>query len=280
MKKNKIWLEKLYPDIGQFLTINSVIYEKQSKFQKIFLFKNTKLGKVLVLDDILQSSDYDEYIYHEMLCLIPFYSHKNPKNILIIGGGDGGCLREITKFKKVQSITLVEIDKEVIKCSKKYLFNYHQNSFYDKRVKINIIDGKLFLKKNKIKFDLIIVDSTDPIGDGKKLFCKKFYQYCKKSLNKNGILTSQSGTLIQEEAINNYLKLKKIFKYVGFYQASIPSYYGGNMLFIWSSNNLNISSLNIDNNKIHLNFKYYNNNIHKSSFIFPQYFLNKLNLFK
>ncbi len=279
---NKIYIEKLHKNIGQFFNIDYIIYKKKTKFQNILIFYNSLLGKILSLNNIIQSTEYDEFIYHEMITLIPIYSHPNPKKILIIGGGDCGCIREIIKFKNIKSITLVEIDKEVLKCSKKYLFKHHKNSFKDKRVKIIINDGYSFLKKNKKKFDILIIDGTDPVGYGKNLYSKKFYKKCKNSLNSNGILITQSGTYMLQikEAINHYLNIKKIFKYSGFYQASIPTYYGGNMLFIWSSNKINLYNTNehILNKKIdNLDFKYYNFLIHKSSFILPQYFIKKLN---
>ncbi len=279
MKNKKIWLEKLHNYVGQFFKINSIIINKNSKFQKIFIFKNNKFGKILVLDNILQTTTYDEFIYHEMICLIPIFSHPNPKDILIIGGGDGGCLKQITKLHFIKSITLVEIDKKIIKYSKKYLFKIHKNSFYDKRVKIIIDNGINYLNNTKKKFDIIIIDGTDPIGPGKNLFTKNFYFYCSKTLNNNGIIVSQSGTymLQKKEALNNLKNIKKIFNITGFYNASVPTYYGGNILFIWGSNNINIKKPLIkEQNKINkYKFKYYNINIHKSSFILPQFFIEK-----
>lgn len=278
--KKKIWLETLHNYLGQFFKIDSIIINKKSEFQKILIFKNKKFGKILVLDNILQISSYDEFIYHEMLCMIPIFSHPKPKNILIIGGGDGGCLKQIIKLDYIKHITLVEIDKKIIIYSKKYLFEVHKNSFNDKRIKIINENGINYIKNTKKKFDIIIIDGTDPVGPGKNLFNKNFYINCKKRLNKNGIFVTQSGTYIlqKKELLNNYKNIKKIFKYIGFYNASVPTYYGGNILFLWGSDYINIKK-NIkikDKNIKKYKFKYYNINIHKSSFILPNFLIKKI----
>ncbi len=277
----KIWLEKLHSNIGQFIKIDKIIYKKKTKYQKICIVNNKKLGNILILDNIIQTTEFDEFIYHEMICLIPIFSHPKPQKILIIGGGDGGCLKQIIKFKQIKFITLVEIDKKIISCSKKYLFKIHKNSFNDIRTKIIHDDGIKFLKQNNKKFDLIIIDGTDPIGPGKKLFTKKFYYNCQKSLSENGIIVTQSGTILQiEQTIKNLKKIKKIFKHTGLYQSSIPTYYGGNMFFMWASQKINLKKINKNelSNKINLyKFKYYNLIIHINSFALPQFIIKKIN---
>ncbi len=278
---NNIWLEKLHLNIGQFININKIIYQKKTKYQKILIINNNKIGNLLILDNIVQTTEFDEFIYHEMICIIPILSHPNPEKILIIGGGDGGCLKQIIKFKNIKSITLVEIDKKIISCSKKYLFKIHENSFNDSRVNILNKNGIKFLKKNNDKFDIIIIDGTDPVGPGKKLFTKDFYLNCKKSLNKNGIFVTQSGTILQKkEIIKNFNNIKKIFNYKGLYQTNVPTYYGGNIFFIWASKNINLKKININNlyknNNLH-KFKYYNPMIHIYSFALPQFIVKKIN---
>ncbi len=281
----KIWKEQLYPSIGQYLQIENIIFSQKTKFQKLLLVKNKILGKTLIIDNIIQTAEYDEFIYHEMICLIPFFTHNNPQNILIIGGGDGGCLKKLIKFKNIKSIILVEIDKEIINCAKKYLFKKKKNPFKDKRVTIKINDGLIFFKKNKKKFDLIIIDSTDPIGPGKKLFSTLFYKKCYKFLKKGGILTSQNGTYMfqNKDAIKNFQNLNKIFNKVKFYQASIPTYYGGNMLFLLASKKNKLNEINkkkIYNKIKNLKFKYYNYKIHKSSFALPNFLIKKIKKIK
>ncbi len=279
--KKKIWLEKLHLNIGQFININKVIYKKKTEYQNILIIKNNKIGNTLILDNIIQTTEFDEFIYHEMISIIPIISHPNPKKILIIGGGDGGCLKQIVKFKKIKSITLVEIDKKIIYCSQKYLFKIHKNSFFDSRVNILYKDGINFLKKNNTKFDIIIIDGTDPVGPGKKLFTKKFYLNCKKSLHNNGIIVTQSGTILQEkQIIKNLNNIKEVFNYSGLYQATVPTYYGGNIFFIWASQNIDLKKTNINELKKKIKsykFKYYNPMIHIYSFILPQFIIKKIN---
>ncbi len=276
----KIWLEKLHPNIGQFIKINKIIYKKKTKYQKILIVNNKKIGNILILDNIIQTTDFDEFIYHEMICLVPIFSHHNPKKILIIGGGDGGCLKQIIKIKSIKSIFLIEIDKKIISCSKKYLFKIHKNSFNDKRVNIIYDNGINFIKKNNKKFDIIIIDGTDPVGQGKNLFTKNFYTNCNKSLTKNGIIVTQSGTILQKkQIINNLYCIKKIFNFAGLYQANVPTYYGGNIFFIWASKKNNLKKINFNNLYKKLNlykFKYYSPKIHINSFILPKFiFKNK-----
>ncbi len=287
MKKKNIFLEKIHKNIGQFVYIKSIIFEKKTKYQNLLLLNNKKLGKVFILDNVIQKTDFDEFIYNEIISFVPIFSHENPQNILIIGGGDGGCLNNILKIKNLKSIFIVEIDKDVIECSKKYFFEKTKNPFKNKKVKIIIDNGFNFLKKNKKLFDIIIVDGTDPIGPGKCLFSTEFYKLCKKSLNKNGIFTSQNGVFLlqKKETFSSFYKLKKIFKYCGFFHANIPTYYGGIMLFSWGSNNKNIKNIKINLlkekiKKIKLIFKYYNPYIHIGSFYLPQFLLKELNLFK
>ncbi len=277
--KNKIWLEKLHSNIGQFIKINKIIYKKKTQYQKILIVNNKNIGNLLILDNIIQTTEFDEFIYHEMICLIPIFSHPNPKKILIIGGGDGGCLKQITKIKKIKSIYLIEIDNEIISCSKKYLFKIHKNSFNDPRVKIINNNGINFVKNNNKKFDIIIIDGTDPIGPGKKLFSKDFYINCNKCLTEKGIIVTQSGTILQKkQIIKNLNCIKKIFKYGGLYQANVPTYYGGNIFFIWASKKINLKKININylHKKSYLyKFKYYNSKIHINSFILPKFIFSK-----
>ncbi len=281
MKNNKYFLEKLYNNLGQFIKVNNIIYYKKTKFQKIKIYQNKILGKILTINNVIQTTELDEFIYHEMICLVPIFIYEKPKNILIIGGGDGGCLKQIIKFKYIKSITLVEIDKKIIECSKKYLFNIHQNSFKDKRVKIFIQDGINFLKTNDKKFDIIIVDGTDPIGPGKILFQEKFFQKCKNSLSKNGIFVIQNGIFMlqKKNVINSYKIIKQIFQFTEIYQAAVPTYYGGNILFIIASNKINIKNKNnnIIKNQYKYNFKYYNPYIHIGSFYLPQFIIDQIN---
>lgn len=283
MNHKKIWHEKLYCHTGQHFLIDKMIYEKETIHHKVIIFKNNIFGNVMAIDDIIQTTEKDEFIYHEMLTHIPIFSHNSIKDVLIIGGGDGGILREICRHQTIKNITMVEIDIEIINLSKKYFPHHSNNSYKDSRLKLVIDDGLNFIKNTQKKFDLIISDSTDPVGCGKNLFSSEFYFNCKQSLNKNGIFVAQNGVffLQKNESIFTYKTLKKYFHDVSFYQACIPTYYGGAMIFAWATDNMEFRKTSLKNLKARikntkLSFNYYNPNIHISSFYLPQYILNAL----
>lgn len=248
------------------------------------IFQNSIFGKIMVIDDIVQTTENDEFIYHEMLTHIPIFAHGSIKNVLIIGGGDGGILREVCRHKNIKKITMVEIDINIINLCKKYFPNHSNNAYEDSRLKLVIDDGLNFTKNTKEKFDLIISDSTDPVGCGKNLFISEFYFNCKNCLTQNGIFVAQNGIffLQKNETILTYKNLKKYFYDTKFYQANIPTYYGGIMMFAWGTNNIEFrknSFINIQSRikNTKLAFNYYNAKIHISSFYLPQYILNALN---
>ncbi|CAL4326273.1 polyamine aminopropyltransferase [Buchnera aphidicola] len=285
MANKKIWHEKLYCHLGQYFLIDKLLYETKTEYHKVIIFENSNFGKIMAIDDIVQTTEKDEFIYHEMMTHIPIFSHGSIKNVLIIGGGDGGILREICKHKDIKNITMVEIDINIINLCKKYFPNHNKNAYEDSRLKLIIDDGLNFTKKTKEKFDLIISDSTDPLGCGKNLFRSEFYYNCKNCLDKNGIFVAQNGVffLQKNETITTYKKLKKYFYDTKLYHAAIPTYYGGIMIFAWGTNNIelnkkrNLINLQSRIKSTKLDFNYYNAKIHISSFYLPQYILNALN---
>lgn len=283
MAYKKTWHEKLYCHLGQYFLIDKLLYKKTTNYHEVMIFENSFFGKVMVMDNIVQTTEKDEFIYHEMLTHVPIFSHGAIKNVLIIGGGDGGILREVCKHKTIENITMVEIDKNIIDLCEKF-FPYHSNNSYkDSRLKLIIDDGLNFTKKTKEKFDLIISDSTDPVKYGKNLFSSEFYFYCKNCLDKNGIFVAQNGVffLQRNESILTFKKLRKYFHDTRFYQAAVPTYYGGIMIFAWGTNNIEFRKNSLTNlqsriKHTQLAFNYYNAKIHISSFYLPQYILNEL----
>lgn len=281
MTKN-MWHEKLYINFGQYFFIDKILYRKKNEYQDLFIFENSTLGRIMVLDDIIQTTEKDEFIYHEMMTHIPIISFDSVKSVLIIGGGDGGILREVSKYQSIEKIFLVELDKNVIDCCKKYLPKHGMQSWFDSRLNIIINNGVKFVNQCQEKFDIIISDCTDPIGPGKCLFTSEFYSGCKKILNKNGIFVAQNGVyfLQKSELANSYKKLRNYFSYVNFYQVSIPTYYGGSMVFACASDidvkKINKNTLQKRFLRQNLNCRYYNTKVHMSSFSLPQYILNIL----
>ncbi len=256
------------------------VYSVNTKYQKLTFLETEDFGKVLVLDDLVQLTERDEFIYHEMISHVPinsfdFSKRKKELKVLIIGGGDGGTAREILKYNFVKEIHLVEIDKEVIEIAKKHM-PFTASSFKDKRLKIFIEDGRKFVKNVKDKYDLIIVDCSDPIGPSKVLFEKEFYQDAYKALKDDGIFVTQSESPFYSlDIIKDILdNLKESFPIVRLYTANIPTYPAGYWSFTIGSkvyDPLKVSPENILENIKNLDLKYYNEDIHFASFSLPNY---------
>jgi spermidine synthase len=276
------FLETLYESWGQSLGISEEIVRHTSDSQELVLFQNAMFGRVLALDGVIQTTEADEAIYHEMMVHVPLLTHDHPRSVLVIGGGDGGSLREIVKHPHIERIVLVEIDKSVIEFSQQHLPKLSNHAFEDPRIMIAIADGAQFVKDCKEQFDVIICDSTDPIGPGKVLFTSEFYGDCKKLLTKNGIFVNQNGVpfLQKEEMTNTLINRKPHFKHVTFYTATIPTYVGGPMAFGWASDKkyrVSESVLQERMDKLKSkDFFYYTPAVHKASFILPNYMLKTI----
>ena len=273
--------ETLYDAHRQVFTVEEIYYENKSDHQRIIIFHNSKFGRIMALDGVVQTTERDEFIYHEMLTHIPIFTHGTVKNVLIIGGGDGGMLREVLRHKTIPSVSMVEIDQAVVEMCRQYLPNHSQGAFDDTRLNLVIADGAEFVKNSKDKFDVIIVDSTDPIGPGEVLFAQDFYRDCKRLMTENSIIVTQNGVaFIQPDEIENTVKcFSSIFKLHHFYTAAVPTYSGGLMAFGFGTDD--IESLNIPLETLKERYKsanfstrYYNPEIHKASFALPQFILD------
>ena len=269
--------EKLYEDIKLGLK-GELIVKKRTPFQDLKIYHTSRFSKMLTLNGAIQTTEGDEFIYHEMLTHPVLFLHNHPQKVLIIGGGDGGALREVLQHKEVEEVSLVEIDKEVIELSQQHLSSICKNSFNNKKVKVFIEDGAEFVKKTSEKFDVTIIDSPDPIGVAKTLFSKKFYRQIFTILKEDGIMIRQSGStfLQQKELRENYKTLTKIFPFVNVELVAIPTYIGGFFSFLVASKK--IDPTKVDTNSLEKKFtllklktKYYNPHIHKASFILPEY---------
>lgn len=208
----------------------------KSRFQTIEILKSPVFGNILKLDGAFQTSEFDEFLYHEPLVHPALFSHPNPQRVLIIGGGDGGALREVLKHKKVKKAVLAELDQEVIRVSKKYFKRLSQNIFNDSRVELYIGDGKKYLESSKDKFDVIILDLTDPIGPAASLSNRQFYETTARHFTKNGLVSLQAENLIYRKKFFKTItaNLKKVFKIVRPFASYIPIY-GSEWLFAIAS---------------------------------------------
>lgn len=280
---SRVWSETLYDAYGQSFSVDKVYFESKTEHQHLMIFHNAMFGRVMVLDGIVQTTEKDEFIYHEMLTHVPLFAHGNAKRVLIIGGGDGGILREVCKHNTVEHVTQVEIDQAVIDMAKEYLPNHSAGAFDDPRANIVIDDGMRFVNETTDKFDVIISDSTDPIGPGEVLFTSDFYESCKRCLNEGGILATQNGVVFMQtdEVTTTSDRLAELYQDSYFYGAAVPTYVGGIMTFAWATDNPAYREQSLDTilqrfQAADIKTRYYNPAIHLAAFALPQYVLDAI----
>ena len=256
------------------IMVKELLESYQSPFQKINIYDTVPYGKMLVHDDVIMLTEFDESHYHEMIAHVALNVHPVPQRILIIGGGDGGTLREVLKHKEVESAHLCEIDPDVIRLCKKYFPNL-SSGFFDPRTEVFYQDGAEFVKKRKNYYSVIIVDSSDPIGPAEVLFKEKFYQDMFNALTDDGIVITQSESFHFHRMIIKQIAAfcRKIFPIYHYYYAMVPTYPSGVIGFSFCSKKYNpISDLKSEKKEKLQGLNYYNTDIHKASFILPQAF--------
>jgi spermidine synthase len=208
--------------------VNSVVYSTVTKYQKLAIYDTEQFGRMLVLDDVIQTTECDEYIYHECLAHVPMFAHPNPEQVLIVGGGDGGTLREVLKHPSVKRATLVDIDGGVIEASKRFMPLWN-SGFSDQRANVIVGDGLEYVAKANRDFDVVLVDATDPVGPGEVLFAQEFYESVKKALKPGGIIAGQTESPIAEPAVVKSIwdRVRKVFPIARLYTSPVPTYPGG-----------------------------------------------------
>lgn len=261
----------------QTVEIQKVLFEQKSTEQSVLVLEHEHLGKILVLDGIVQLTEKDEYIYHEMMAHVPLIAHPEPKNVLIIGGGDGGVLREVLKHP-VEKATLVEIDKTVIDLSRKYFPQVPNGSFDNDRAEVVITDGFVFLEDKQNCYDVVIVDSSDFVGPNSVLFSEEFYRRCQKSLKTDGIMIAMNGSsfILPDELKTAHQHRRKLFKDAYCYQITVPTYYCGQMAIGWGADNPALRKMSLEDitrkvAQLKLKTRYYNPAIHAAAFVLPNY---------
>lgn len=227
------FLETLVEHHAQVLTVDAVLYRGRTAFQDVLIFENRLFGKVLVLDGVIQLTERDNHIYHEMIAHVPLMAHGSAERVLVIGGGDGGTLREVLRHP-VTEVVLVEIDREVVELSRRLLPEVSDGAFSDRRVTVVVGDGSRYVDEAGTSFDVIIVDSTDPSGPGEGLFSEDFYRRCRDLLRPGGILVLQSGTAFyQPRQLDDIRRrLAASFTAVRPFMAPVPTYAGGMLALV------------------------------------------------
>jgi spermidine synthase len=241
------WLnESLYPDWGQRFRVRRELARVKSAFQDIVIFESESHGRVLVLDGVIQITEADEFVYQEMLAHVPLLAHGAAKRVLIIGAGDGGVLRRVLHHRGIERAVMVEIDGEVIRLSKAHLPDIGGQAWQDPRAEVIVGDGIDYVRRAAdAAFDVIIVDSTDPIGVGEVLFTDDFYAHCARVLSARGIIVNQCGVpfMQADELRETSARRARFFPHVGAYVAAVPSYVGGFMTLGFAAKQPGMDSL-------------------------------------
>ena len=276
MNNNEIWIEeKLEIKKGRALRvrITKSLEKIKSEFQEIEVVESESFGKVLLIDGVIMLTESDEYCYHEMITHVPLCVHPKAQKVLVIGGGDGGAIREILKHDNIKEIEICEIDKKVIEVSKRHFPNLG-NSFDDPRVKIFCEDGNKFIGRRKNEYDLIVVDSSDPIGPAEVLFRKEFYEAMYQALKDDGIVVTQAESFFYHQKIIKSLFsfIKDIYPISEYYYTLVPTYPSGMIGFTFCSKKYHpIKDFNKTEALRLTDLKYYNKDIHKAAFDLPTF---------
>lgn len=267
-----MWLKEMQiEDAAMTYKVKETLVRRKTKFQDLAILDTEAFGRMLVLDGIIQTTIRDEFIYHEMMTHIPLFSHPCPKKVLVIGGGDGGVIREVVKHKEVEKAVLCEIDGDVIEECKKYLPEISCALEHEK-CEVFVGDGIQYVKEHKNEFDVIIVDSTDPFSIAEGLFGGNFYKDIYESLTEDGLFVAQTETpfFLPEVVKKTVSDAKAVFPLTKLFTTTIPTYPGGFWSFTIGSKKYDPAS--IDVNKIpEIDTKYYTPELHKASFVLPKY---------
>jgi spermidine synthase len=278
--------ETLFDDLGFRMTyaVERVLYEMQTEHQHLVLFEHPFFGKMLMLDGATQVTSKDEFVYHEMMTHVPIFAHGNPREVLIVGGGDCGIAEEVLKHKSVRRLTQVEIDASVVEFSKEHFPEFTKPVLTNKRFDLIIDDGMNYVAKTDRRFDIIIVDSTDPLGPGKVLFSEKFYAACKRCMAKGGLLITQNGVPIFQagELTATISRFRKLFADGYCYVAAIPTYVGGHMAMGWATDDSRLRHASVKT--IAARYKkagsfptqYWTPEVHVAAFALPRFIADKV----
>ena len=274
------WVSEVNAGWGLTVKVKKQLCDIQSAYQHIEIFETVNLGHLLMLDGIVQLTSYDEFAYHEMMANLPFYACAHtPRRALVIGGGDGGVLRELCRHKELEAIDICEIDAEVIKAAKEFLPET-SCGYDDPRVRLHVGDGSIFIGEHPDTYDIIIVDSTDPGGPGEPLFGEAFYKDLKRALKKGGAIGTQAESYyLLPEIAQRVVKFgKSIFKSCGFAQINVPTYPTGVIGCCVCSDEKDVTfPREAPGDEIQNQLRYYTPEVHKSAFQLP---LFAENLFK
>ncbi len=245
------------------------LHREQSKYQDIAVVESREYGRMLVLDGVTQTTLRDEYVYHEMIAHVPLFAHEGPERVLVIGGGDGGTVREVLKHKEVKRVELVEIDERVVEVSRMYLPEL-STSLDDPRVTVRIADGIEYIRGCRSEYDVVLIDSSDPMGPAEGLFTSKFYGDVARALRRGGMMVTQSGApffmpgLVRE----TYEAIAERFRSAHLYLANVPSYSVGPFSFVFAAKD-HVECEPVRRARSRFKTRYYSSEVHRAAFALP-----------
>lgn len=274
LHQGEFWFTELHaPGTGITFRVKQVLYFARTPFQEIALVETSDMGRALFLDGTVQLTERDEFIYHEMMVHVPLCIHPRPRRVLIVGGGDGGCVREALRHPEVEEVTLVEIDGEVVDCCRKHL-PLTASRLDDPRVRVLIEDGVKFMKRSRGAFDVIIVDSTDPVGMAGPLTREGFFRAARRALTPQGLYAAQSqGPIFDGKEIGRIARTaRKAFRHVSHFLAPAPTYPGGLWSFILAARGArNPAALRPRPLPRGEKTRYYSAGVHRAAFVLPPF---------
>ncbi|EKF17520.1 polyamine aminopropyltransferase [Nitratireductor pacificus] len=276
MSGKKTVSETLHGGIRVDFDADEVLYEEGTGHHRLALIRNRLFGKVLLLDGAVQVTSADEFMYHEMMAHVPLTAHADPRDVLIIGGGDCGLAEEVLKHDRVQRLTQVEIDASVVDFSREHFAEFNAPVFDDPRFAVEIADGARFAAETDRRFDVILVDSTDPTGPGAVLFTPEFYGNLKRILRPGGIVISQNGVpFLQPSEFKTAMgALASVFAATSCYLVAVPTYFGGHMTLGWSSDDaeaLHVPEETLSARAAGIQTRYYTPAHHRAAFVLPRF---------
>ena len=268
----ELWFtEKQTEHFGITARIVRTLHTEQTPFQKLDMVETAEFGNMLILDGMVMTTQKDEFVYHEMVAHVPLFTHPKPENVLVVGGGDGGVIREVLKHPSVKKATLVEIDGKVIEYSKKYLPEI-AGKLDDPRVEVKVDDGFMHIAQSENEYDVIMVDSTEPVGPAVNLFTKGFYAGIANALKEDGIFVAQTDNpWFKADLIHNvYRDVKEVFPITRLYTSNIPTYPSG--LWTFTLGSKQYDPLAVSDDRFHdIETKYYTKELHKACFVLPKF---------
>lgn len=278
----ELWFSENHtPDVKLSLRVNKQLYSCQSEYQRIDVLDTPEFGRVLALDGNIMLTERDEFIYDEMITHVPLAVHPNVENVLVIGAGDGGVVKELTRYKSIAEIDLVEMDPLVVEVCRKYLPG-NACRLDDPRVNIYFENALKYIRRCSDRYDLIIVDSSDPFGPSEGLFTREFYGSCYKALRADGIMVNQQGSPFYAEDANamqrSHMRIATTFPISRVYQAHIPTYAAGYWLFGFASKKYHpVDDMDADRwRALGMETQYYTPRLHIGAFYLPAFLERKL----